>query len=97
MAKYVTLLNWTDQGIKGIKDSPKRLDAGKALAKKLGGELKKFYMTIGSHDMVCITEFPNDAAAATFALSLGSGGAIRTTTLKAFSEDDYRAIIKGLP
>jgi uncharacterized protein with GYD domain len=96
MAKYVVLMSWTEQGIKAIKDSPKRLDAGKALAKKLGGELKKFYMTIGAHDMVTILEMPNDAAAAKFALSLASGGAVRTTTLKAFSEDDYRDIIKSL-
>lgn len=97
MAKYVTLMSWTDQGIKSIKDSPKRLDAGKALAMKLGGELKKFYLTIGAHDMVCIVEMPNDAAAAKFALALGSGGNVRTTTLKAFSEDDYREIIKSMP
>ena len=96
MAKYVVLMSWTDQGIKAIKDSPKRLDAGKALAKKLGGELKKFYMTMGAYDMVGIVEMPDDAAAAKFATSLGSLGNVRTTTLRAFSEDDYRGIIKTL-
>ena len=97
MAKYILLTNWTDQGIKNVKDSPKRLDAAKALAKKLGGELRKFYMTIGAYDVVVVLEAPDDDAAAKFALTLGSAGNVRTTTLKAFSEPSYRAILGSLP
>jgi uncharacterized protein with GYD domain len=96
MAKYIMLINWTDQGIKTIKDSPKRLDAARAAAKKVGGELRKFYMTIGSYDLVVVLEAPDDEAAAKFALTVGAGGNIRTTTLKAFSEESYRRIIGGL-
>jgi uncharacterized protein with GYD domain len=97
MAKYILLVNWTDQGIRSVKDSPKRLDAGKALAKKLGGEIKKFYMTTGAHDMVAVVEFPDDDSLAKYVLSLGSQGNVRTTTLKAFSEPSYRTILDSLP
>ena len=96
MARYIMLTNWTEQGIKNVKESPKRLDAAKALAKKLNGEIVEFYMTTGAHDMVLILDAPDDEAAARFALSVGSGGNIRTTTLKAFSEKNYRAIIESL-
>ncbi len=96
MARYIMLLNWTEQGIKNIKNSPKRLEAAKAIAKKLKGEIKKFYMTTGTHDMVMLLEVPDDEAAAKFALSIGSGGNVRTTTLKAFSEATYRTIIGSL-
>ena len=97
MAKYVMLLNWTEQGVKNIKDSPKRLDAAKALAKKLGGDILKFYMTTGAYDMIVVLEAPSDEAAAKFALTLASGGNVRTTSLKAFSEESYRVIISSLP
>jgi len=96
MARYIMLMNWTNQGITNVKDSPKRLDAAKALAKKLKGEIRKFYMTTGTYDIVLVLELPDDEAAAKFALSVGSAGNIRTTTLKAFSEASYRAIIGSL-
>ena len=96
MAQYIMLSNWTEQGIKNIKESPKRLDAAKALAKKFNGEILDFYMTTGAHDMVVMLEAPDDEAAAKFALSLGSAGNVRTTTLKAFPEKSYRSIIGSL-
>ena len=96
MARYIMLTNWTEQGIKNVKESPKRLDAAKALAKKFNGEVVEFYMTTGAHDMVVMLEAPDDEAAAKFALSLGSSGNVRTTTLKAFSEQSYRSIIGSL-
>ena len=96
MAKYILLVNWTDQGIKTVKDSPKRLDAGKALAKKFGCEVAKFYMTIGAYDQLAVVEAPDDETLAKYVLTLAKGGNIRTTTLKAFSEASYRAIIGSL-
>ena len=96
MATYLMLLNWTDQGIRNIKESPKRLDAAKKLAKDLGGEIKTVYMTQGSFDLALVAEMANDEKAAAFVLKLGSLGNVRTTTLKAYSEDDYRKIIGGL-
>ncbi len=96
MVTYVMLLNWTDQGIKNVKDSPKRLDAVKKLAKELGGEVKSFYMTLGVYDLVLIVDMPNNDKLASFGLKLGSLGNVRSTTLKTFSEDDYRRIVAGL-
>ena len=96
MAEYVLLIDWTAQGIAKIKDSPKRLDAGRKLAKKLGVKTGDFYMTIGKHDMLMHLEAPDDAAVAKFVLSLASGGNVRTTTLKAFSEAEYRKIMAAL-
>jgi uncharacterized protein with GYD domain len=93
MAKYIVLSNWTDQGIKTVKESPARLDKAREAAKKLGCELKKFYMTIGAHDMVVIFEAPDDETMAKLALTIGGAGNVRTTTLKAFSEDSYRKIV----
>ena len=96
MVTYVMLLNWTDQGIRNVKDSPKRLDGVKKLAKEMGGEVKSFYMTLGVYDVVLIVEMPNNDKLASFALKLGSLGNMRSTTLKAFPEDDYRRIMAGL-
>lgn len=96
MAKYIALCSWTDQGIKNVKDSPARLDAAKALAKKLGGSVTDFYMTMGGHDMVVVVDALDDESVAKFNLMLGMGGNIRTTTLKAFSEDEYRKVIAAL-
>ena len=96
MVTYLMLLNWTDQGIKNVKDSPKRLEGVKKLAKEMGGEVKGFYMTLGAYDLVLIVDMPNNDKLASFGLKLGSLGNVRSTTLKAFSEDDYRRIIAGL-
>jgi len=96
MVTYLMLLNWTDQGIKNVKESPKRLDGVKKLAKDLGGEVKSFYMTLGAYDLVLIVEMPNNDKLANFVLKLGSLGNVRSTTLRAYSEDDYRRIISGL-
>jgi uncharacterized protein with GYD domain len=96
MARYIMLVNWTDQGIRNVKESPKRLEAARGVAKGLGAELREFYMTMGDHDMVAVIDAPTDEAMAKFALILGGAGNVRTKTLKAFSETEYRAIIGSL-
>ncbi len=90
---YILLMNWTDQGIKTVKDSPNRLDKARAAAKGQGITLGDFYMTIGSYDMVVHVEAPDDAALAKWVLQVAQGGAVRSTTLKAFGEDEYRKIV----
>jgi uncharacterized protein with GYD domain len=96
MAKYIVLMNWTDQGAKNVKDSPARLDAARAAAKKMGASINDFYMTMGAFDMVIMVDAPDDEAMAKFMLATGMGGNVHTTTLKAFSEDAYRKILSGL-
>ena len=97
MATYISLVNYTDQGIRNIKDSPKRLDAAKKLLKDLGGELKAFYLTMGAYDIVIVAEAPSDEVVAKFSLAAGSLGNVRTTTLKAFTEAEFRKIVGALP
>src|SRR5215475_13597190 len=96
MARYIMLTNWTDQGIRNVKESPKRLDTARSLAKSVGADIKDFYMTMGDHDMVMVVEAPNDDAIAKFILRVAGAGNVRTKTLKAFSETEYRTIIGGL-
>ncbi len=96
MARYIMLVNWTDQGIRNVKESPKRLEAARGVAKGLSAEIKEFYMTMGDCDMVVLMDAPNDEAMAKFVLALGRAGNVRTRTLKAFSETEYRAIIGSL-
>ncbi len=96
MARYIQLLNWTDQGVKSVKDSPKRLDGARELGKKMGVEIREFYLTTGACDMVVIAEARDDETMAKFGLTLAMGGNVRTTTLKAFTEDAYRTIIAAI-
>src|SRR5574341_50152 len=97
MATYIILINYTDQGIRNVKDSPKRLDAAKKMLKSMGGEIKDFYLTMGGYDITIVAEAPNDEAIAKFSLASGSLGNVRTTTLKAFPKAEYRKIIAALP
>jgi uncharacterized protein with GYD domain len=97
MSTYIILINYTDQGIRNIKDSPKRLDASKKMLKDMGGEVKEFYLTMGSYDIAIVVNAPSDAVIAKFALATGSLGNVRTTTLTAFPEAEYRKIIGELP
>ena len=97
MPTYIVLCKWTEKGIEGVKESPSRLEAAKKVFKAAGGELKQFYLTQGRYDMVVVSELPNDEAAAKTALTIGAGGALRTESLRAFTEDEYRKIIASLP
>ncbi len=96
MAKYVALINWTEKGVREVKESPARADLARKLAKELGGEMQQLYMTMGAYDLVAVLEMPDDEAAAKFALKSAAGGHIRTSTLKAFDETAYRKIIGSL-
>jgi uncharacterized protein with GYD domain len=96
MTTYIVMLNWTEQGVKSLRDSPKRLDAAKKALEAMGGSFKDFYLTMGEHDMVAICEAPDDAVLARFALTLGMAGNVRSRTLKAFPESAYRELIATL-
>lgn len=96
MPTYITLLNWTQQGIAKVKASPKRLDAGRKAFKKMGVEIKDTYLTMGPYDLVCVIEAPDGETAAKAILSLGAAGNVRTLTLPAFTEDEYRKIVGSL-
>ncbi|HWQ23957.1 MAG TPA: GYD domain-containing protein [Gaiellaceae bacterium] len=93
MATYVSLISWTDQGIRGFKDTVDRAEAGKQLAAAFGGALKEIYWTLGPYDIVAVSEAPDDETATAFALALSSQGNVRTTTMRAFSAEEMRGIV----
>lgn len=96
MTTFIVLVNWTDQGVRNVRESPKRLDAARKMLTDMGGNFGDIYLTMGDYDLVAICEAPDDAIAARFALQLGMAGNIRTHTLKAFPEAAYREIINSL-
>jgi uncharacterized protein with GYD domain len=96
MPTYISLVNWTDQGIRNAKDAGKRIDTARQTMKSAGVEMKTVYLTMGAYDLVTITEAPNDEAVAKVLLTLGALGNVRTTTLRAFTEEETRKIIGSL-
>jgi uncharacterized protein with GYD domain len=96
MATFISLINFTDQGIRNVKDSPDRYEAFKALAEKVGGTVKGVYYTMGHYDMVVIVEGSDEAAMAAM-LKVGSLGNVRTETLRGFSLEEMRKIIGKMP
>jgi len=97
MPTYILLMKITDQGIKAIKDAPMRVEEGIKAFEKIGGKMLGFYLTMGEYDYMAIGEAPNDEAAVTFALALGSRGNVRTTSMKAFTKEEFAAMVKKLP
>jgi uncharacterized protein with GYD domain len=93
MATYILLVNFTEQGVRNAKDTPKRADAFKEMAKKSGANVKDLYWTLGQYDAVTILEAPDDMTATAVALSLSKLGNVRTQTLPAFSAADMKKII----
>lgn len=94
MATYVILLNWTDQGIRHYKDTSKRAETFGAAAQKLGAKLLHIYWTVGPYDLVAIVEAPDDETATAALLQLGGVGNVRSTTLRAFGQEEMDRIIK---
>lgn len=97
MPRHLMLVNYTEDGMKRIRDSPDRLDDGRALVESMGGEVVDFYLTMGRYDLVVLVDGLDDDSMAKVALTLGTGGSVRTETLKAWPEAEYRDIIAGLP
>ena len=93
MPTYVTLVNFTDQGIRNFKDTPKRARAFMDLAEQMGGKVKDIYWTLGPYDIVVITEAPDDETATAAALKNASLGNVRTTTLRGFDIKEIETII----
>ena len=97
MATYISLLHYTQDGAKNIKESPARLDGAKKIFQSMGAELKAWYLTMGQYDAVVISEGPDDETAAKLLLMIAAQGNIRTETFRAFTEDEYRKITASLP
>ena len=96
MPTYVSLLNYTDQGIRNAKASPERQQQAEDRLQQLGGRFIGHYLTMGPYDYVLVWEAPDDEAAARFMLTVGSSGNVRTLTLKAFPQEQFRGILQSL-
>ncbi len=97
MPSYVCLFNWTDQGIKNVRDTVERVDRASELAEeKYGVRLGEIYWTVGSYDLVSVFEAPDDQSVSAFLLELGSVGNVRSTTLRAYDREEMSGIIERL-
>ncbi len=97
MAKYILLLNYTQQGLANIKESPNRAEAARALARECGAKMTDLYLTLGEYDLIAHVEAESPEAVAKFALAVSSQGNVRSKTLQAFTEDQFREIVQSLP
>jgi uncharacterized protein with GYD domain len=93
MATYIMLLNWTDQGIRNVKDTTKRATQASEMSAKMGVKMKEIYWTVGQYDVVATYEAPDDATMTALALAVGAQGNVRTTTLRAFSKEEMSKIL----
>jgi len=93
MKTYIALCHFTDQGMRSVKDTTKRADAVRELAKKFGASMSQLYWTSGRYDLVAVIEADDEESANAFGLSIGVAGNIRTEMLRAFSKDEMNAIL----
>jgi uncharacterized protein with GYD domain len=96
MPRYVVLVNWTDQGIRNVRQTIERTDHGGDIAEKHGLKLEQAYWTVGAYDMLCVFEAPDDEALSVYLLEIGSLGNVRTTTLRAYDEEEMAGILHRL-
>ena len=98
MPTYVLLVNWTDQGIKNVRETVHRADKGvlEQLEQTYGTRVRQIYWTVGSHDLVTIVEAPDEESVSAMVLALGSQGNLRTTTLRAYDHEEMSRIIERL-
>jgi uncharacterized protein with GYD domain len=93
MPTFISLINWTEQGIRDYREAVNRAEMSEKAAEQLGGTVKEIYWTTGPYDLVAVAEFPDEETGTAFLLQLGALGNVRTTTLRAFKKDEMRGII----
>jgi uncharacterized protein with GYD domain len=96
MPRYVVLVNWTEQGVRNVKETLQRTDSGGEIAEKHGLTLEQAYWTVGPYDMVTVFEAPDDEALSAHLLEIGSLGNVRTTTLRAYNEEEMSGLLQRL-
>jgi uncharacterized protein with GYD domain len=97
MATFIVTLNWTEQGIRNVKDSPKRAALSRELGKKLGVEIKQVFLTSGDSDILLIVETPSGDNVAKFCMAIGAQGNVRTRTARAWPEAEFVKLVSELP
>lgn len=97
MPTYITKLEYTEEGMAEITESPARIDEARALVEDLGGSMPVWYLTMGDFDALAVIELPDDATMARFLLAVGQKGAVATETMTALTEDEFRGLVDDLP
>ncbi len=97
MPTYVLLFNWTEQGVRAVKDTTKRADAFKTQAEKLGVKVRETFWTVGPYDALALVEAADDSAASRLAIWMGSQGMVRTLTMRCYTSAEMAKVIQGLP
>jgi uncharacterized protein with GYD domain len=97
MPAFVLLMNLTAKGVADIKAAPTRIDEGLKAFEAMGGKVHSFHVTMGAYDYVAVGEAPSDEVAATFAMALTSQGYVTTTSMRAFTRDEFAAMVGKLP
>ncbi len=94
MATYVSLINWTEQGIKNFRDTTQRARDFSRLVESSGGKVRELLWTVGEYDIVCVAEFPDEETGVAALLQVGSAGNIRSNTMRAFNAEQMASIIR---
>ena len=97
MPLFIVTINWTEQGIRGVKEAPKRRQGAKDLAKRCGVDIKQLYLTTGDSDLLAIVETANGDNVAKFAMAIGAQGNVRTRTVRAWTEAEFDKLVSELP
>ena len=97
MATYMMLGQFTEQGIRNVKDTTKRAEALKEMARKVGASVKELYWTLGPYDVAAVVEAPDDLSATALFLSVGALGNVRTQTLRAFTSEEMGRVLGKMP
>jgi uncharacterized protein with GYD domain len=96
MPYYVALINWTDQGIRNVRDTLQRADRADQLGEKYGVQMEHLYWTVGPYDLVGVLQAPDEESVSAFALELGASGSVRTNILRAYEREEMSRIIERL-
>jgi uncharacterized protein with GYD domain len=97
METYIILGSYTSEGVAKIKESPARIEGARKAVEAAGGKFLSWYLTMGRYDFIAITQAPNAQAAAAVLLAIGGQGAVRTETLRALTEEEFKGVVAGLP
>ena len=93
MALYISLLQFTDQGVRNVKDTSKRSEAATAEAEKMGVKIINIFWTMGAYDVVVLLDAPNDETVSAFSLKMGSLGNVKSQTMRAFRAEEMESIL----
>jgi uncharacterized protein with GYD domain len=97
MPRYIVLIDWTEQGVRGFKDTVERYDSAASAIEPLGVRFTDIYWTLGGHDIVALADAPDDESLAAGLLTVAGAGNIRTTTLRAFTRDEMKEVVAKAP